>query len=142
MKVKANKEVLNKLNKILKKSKDKDVDKSVNQTATWIMGGIMRDKLTGQVLNVRSNQLRGGFSVRKVAHNKYDLTNRMVYAAIQELGGVIRPKVADYLCFKTSTGYVRTKKVTIPERSYVRSFANERWNAILDKCAGYLWEKV
>jgi len=142
LKVKSDKKALDKLNKILKKVKDKDIGKSVNQSAIWFYGIIAQRKLTGQVLNVRSNQLRGGFYVKKVGKNEYELINRMVYAAIHEFGGEIRPKNAEYLNFRTDRGYVRTKKVTIPERSYVRTSIREYWNELLNQYSKYLWEKI
>lgn len=46
--------------------------------------------------------------------------SNVVYARIHELGGVIRPKVADYLRFQINNKWVTTKKVTMPARPYLR----------------------
>ena len=47
--------------------------------------------------------------------------SNLKYARIHEVGGVIRPRVAAFLHFKTEDGgWVMTKKVTMPARPYLR----------------------
>ena len=46
---------------------------------------------------------------------------RIPYARIQELGGVIKPKTAEYLHFKTKDGeWVKTKSVKIRAKHYLK----------------------
>jgi phage gpG-like protein len=68
----------------------------------------------------------------------------LVYAAIHEFGGVIKPKNPDgYLRFKTKDGqWVTTKEVTIPARPYVRPAFHENVQAALDEFGRLLVEKI
>lgn len=43
----------------------------------------------------------------------------VVYAAIHEYGGIIRPKNAKYLVFQIDGKWIRTKKVTMPKREWL-----------------------
>jgi phage gpG-like protein len=43
----------------------------------------------------------------------------VVYAAIHEYGGIIRPKNSKYLVFRINGSWVRTKKVTMPAREWL-----------------------
>lgn len=43
----------------------------------------------------------------------------VVYAAIHEYGGIIRPKNAKYLVFQIEGTWIRTKKVTMPKREWL-----------------------
>ena len=43
----------------------------------------------------------------------------LVYAAIHEFGGIIRPKNAKYLVFQIEGKWIRTKKVTMPKREWL-----------------------
>lgn len=75
---------------------------------------IKESKLTGQVLNVRSGNLRSSITAQPVINRGGILTESLqagfgnksiVYARIHELGGVILPKTASALRFKTSDGH-------------------------------------
>lgn len=136
-----NKQVLADLKRLLAKAKDKDIDRMVFRITNAIKNSIIKNKLRGQVLNVRTGGLIQGFSV-KGARAKYTLRNRMIYAAIHEFGGVIKPVRAKYLQFKTANGWVRTKEVHMPERSYIRSTIEEKWTAINKLAAQFLWEEI
>lgn len=58
----------------------------------------------------------------------------LVYAAIHEFGGVIKPKTGNYLRFKTKDGQWRTvKEVTMPARPYVRPAFHENVDAALEE---------
>lgn len=46
-------------------------------------------------------------------------TTDKVKGAIHQFGGTIKPKSKKALKFKTSTGFVMTKKVEMPKRSYI-----------------------
>ena len=43
----------------------------------------------------------------------------VVYAAIHEYGGIIKPKNAKYLVFQIDGKWIRTKKVTMPKREWL-----------------------
>jgi phage gpG-like protein len=43
----------------------------------------------------------------------------VVYAAIHEFGGIIRPKNAKYLVFQIGGKWISTKKVTMPAREWL-----------------------
>ena len=73
------------------------------------------DNLSGKVLNVRTNRLRGSF---RVDFTRHALFSDVVYAAIHELGGRIVPKRAEYLTFRVDTRWVKTRAVRIPKRPY------------------------
>jgi len=59
--------------------------------------------------------------------------SRLVYARIHELGGIIRAKSAPYLIFKTASGWVKTKEVKMPKRSYLRSSVREKKREIVNR---------
>lgn len=138
-----NKEVIKKIQNMLKKVKDDDIDKSISQTAYRIIGLIQQRKLTGQVLNVRSGQLRGSFRVEKDKKNTYNVVNSKVYAKIHEFGGEIVPLRGTKLRFIGEGGKeIFLSKVVIPERSYVRTAVKDYWAEIMKDFANYLWEKI
>jgi len=43
----------------------------------------------------------------------------VVYAAIHEYGGIIRPKNAKFLMFQINGTWIRTKQVTMPKREWL-----------------------
>ena len=43
----------------------------------------------------------------------------LVYAAIHEFGGIIKPKNAQFLVFQIDGQWIRTKQVTIPKREWL-----------------------
>ena len=54
-----------------------------------------------------------------------------VYARIHEFGGTIVPRRAKYLTFRVDGRLVRTKKVTIPARPYMKPAVTEHEGAII-----------
>lgn len=96
--------------------------------------GEIKNKLSGKVLNVRTGTLRRSIG-REISQsgNKIDgfVGSNLKYAAIHEFGGIIRAKNKPYLMFPINGGWVRTKQVKIPERSYLRSTLREQENNIL-----------
>lgn len=93
---------------------------------------IKRGELSGQVLNVRTGNLRSGIISSGVGVSGGRLTAdiqagtnaSIVYARIHELGGTIVPKRANFLRFKTADGsWHMIKQVTIPARPYMRPAA-------------------
>ena len=78
--------------------------------------------LAGETLNARTHYLqRSVKSIVKWLGNKISgrVGSPLVYAAIHEYGGIIRPKNAKYLVFQIDSKWIRTKKVTIPKREWL-----------------------
>jgi len=78
--------------------------------------------LAGATLKARTHYLQ-----RSVKSRVTQLGNKIsgrvgspvVYAAIHEYGGIIRPKNAKYLVFQIDSKWIRTKKVTMPKREWL-----------------------
>lgn len=60
------------------------------------------------------------------------LSANTVYAPIQELGGIIRPRTADFLKFQIGGNWIRAKQVVIPDRPYLQPAITENINKIED----------
>lgn len=78
--------------------------------------------LSGATLKPRSHFLQR--SVKSdVKQNGTQVTGRVgspvVYAAIHEFGGIIKPKKAKYLVFQINRQWIRTKQVTMPKREWL-----------------------
>lgn len=76
----------------------------------------------------RTGRLANSIFAQIVMDNRAEIGagSNVVYAAIHEFGGEIRAKNAPYLHFQTRGGqWVKTKKVTIPGRFYIRSTIND-----------------
>jgi len=78
--------------------------------------------LAGVTLKPRSHFLQR--SVKSdVKQNETQVTGRVgspvVYAAIHEFGGIIRPKKAKYLVFQINGQWVRTTHVNMPKREWL-----------------------
>lgn len=63
------------------------------------------------------------------------LASNLVYARIQELGGTIKAKRAEYLKFRVGGRWVQVKEVEIPARPYI-SPAQARVMDMLDEFLG------
>lgn len=110
----------------------KELQRWLIQTA----GYIKEQKLTGQVLHVRSGNLRSSITPSTVLNQAGVMTGNIqagfgnksiIYARIHELGGVILPRKVDALKFKTDDGAWHTvKRVVMPARPYMRPAAEER----------------
>ena len=94
---------------------------------------VQDQKLSGEVLNVRSGALRDSVHLEmQVASDSIMAVvgTDLIYAAIHEYGGVIVPKVANALRFCIDGRWIFAKSVTMPERSYLRSTLAERESEI------------
>lgn len=84
--------------------------------------------LAGATLKARSHRLQRSVksSVKRLLNK---VTGRVgspvVYAAIHEFGGIIRPKNAKYLVFQIDGKWIRTKKVTMPKREWLSKSLND-----------------
>jgi phage gpG-like protein len=84
---------------------------------------VVKKKLSGEVLKVRSNRLRGSIARGPVQGDGKVLQvvvgTNVVYARIHEFGGVIVPKRKKYLRFVVDGKTVFAKRVVIPKRPYI-----------------------
>lgn len=114
---------------------------AMKATAEWVRGYVVKYKLSGQVLHNRNGglsgaiqsdaKIRAGSVIGRVGSG---LKGRMLaYARIHELGGIIRAKDAPYLIFKTASGWVKTKEVKMPKRSYLQSSVREKKREIVNR---------
>lgn len=100
---------------------------------------IKEDKLSGQVLNTRSSNLRNSitYQVNDTGSSIEGIvgTNKRAipYAAIHEFGGVIAAKRAKYLRFKIGNKWISKKTVIMPERSYLRTSLKDMEPKIKEK---------
>jgi phage gpG-like protein len=112
---------------------------------------ITKEKLSGPVLHRRSSRLftsigsdvkgSGRDTVGRFGVTKHPQGKPVVYAAIHEFGGIIRPKRKKWLRFKTKDGRWHTvKEVTMPMRSYIRSTAKEKKSWIVGRFHSMLTE--
>ena len=89
-----------------------------------------KHNLSGGRLRARSNRLRG--SVRTEGHgDEARVGAPVVYAAIHEFGGEIRPKSASALHFQVDSGdWVTTQRVRMPARHWLSAALEESWAAV------------
>lgn len=73
-------------------------------------------------------------NIRTLREGKWILVGvfGVVYAKIHEFGGIIVPRRAPYLVFKVNGKTVRTKRVVMPARPYLRPAVDNNQNAIKD----------
>ena len=98
-----------------------ELAKSMNKLAFDLQAHVKEDKLSGQVLNVRTNRLRSSIS-KVVTEQTNEISafvgTNVVYAAIHEYGGQVRTRLG--------TGKISSKLhgkafAVMPERSFLRS---------------------
>lgn len=115
----------------------------------------IKEKLSGEVLNVRTGDLRRSITHR-VEEDAESVTGRVFssgdvkYAAIHEFGGTIQipeifPKNGQALHFfvgssEVFAAHTRAHTVTMPERSYMRSTLRERSTDIKEALIGAVRE--
>lgn len=109
--------------------------KKVTYSRAIKMERSVKQKLNGPVLKVRTNRLRS--SVHYEIEDRAGATGatvgtNVIYGRIHEYGGVIVPKVATALKFQVGGQWVTCKKVTMPERSYLRSTLKEMTPEIIE----------
>lgn len=123
---------LNKMRNIVASVSDKKMNgctrRAVRTTSLWLVEYIKENKLTGQVLNVKTGKLRSGMTSKEKKTDgsiRFEITPTVKYGRIHELGGVIKPVRAKRLFFKVGGSFVSVSQVTIPKRSYMLSSAKE-----------------
>lgn len=83
-----------------------------------IVGYIIKNKLSGQVLSRQTGKLAQSIAYMLIS-NKLKIYTNMAYGAIHEYGGVIIPVNAKYLRFTIAGTVIFTKRVVIPKRPYM-----------------------
>ena len=109
-----------------------DTVKNLLKAAALIQRTAKR-KVSGPVLNVRSGQLRRSIIVQKRGSGVGAVVTvgpKVKYGGIHEFGGVITPKRKKFLRFQVGGEVIFAKKVTIPERPYMRPSLQENLEAI------------
>lgn len=84
-----------------------------------VIAEIKANKLRGQVLKRGSEDLADSITYKFVSLGTIEVGTNIVYAAIHEFGGEIRPKTAKYLRFKIGGKTIFTKLVRMPKRPYL-----------------------
>lgn len=70
---------------------------------------------------------------------RLEMGTNLVYAAIQEFGGIITTKTADWLVFKTADGaWHSVKSVQIPAQPYIRPAFDEKQDACVQEISDAL----
>lgn len=86
---------------------------------------VQQDKLSGQVLNTQSSNLRNSIAYRIEDEGMTGIVGTNVsaipYARIHEFGGEIKAKRAKFLRFNIGGKWFSKKSVIMPKRSYLRS---------------------
>ena len=87
----------------------------------------------------KSGTLKRSIHTNQVSDTEVRVGTDVVYAAIQEYGGVINAKNAPWLTFKTDDGaWHRVKSVTIKPKPYLRPAFDENQGKVLDKIAAVI----
>lgn len=121
---------------------------ALNEYGQELSGTIKDDKLSGQVLNVRTGDLRNSITPLEVTQAEVMSGGAaggagIVYAAIHEYGGTITARNAPYLRFRTQDGrWHAVKSVVMPERSYMRSSFRETAQAGMDSIRAAVMEAI
>lgn len=76
--------------------------------------------LSGQTLKRKTGTLAKSINYELKSNFHSVVGSNVAYAAIHESGGIIEPKNAQALRFKVKDQWITTKKVVIPQRSYLQ----------------------
>lgn len=112
-------EVQKRFRRLLKKHPElsKDVLSFISEA---VVNRTVRHHLSGQTLNRKTGTLAKSINYKLQNDHVSKVGSNVVYAAIHEFGGIIRPVTARALVFKVKDQWVTTQKVTIPERPYLK----------------------
>lgn len=115
--------VIARLNEVGVEMQD-SIAKTIMMLTFKLQAKVQGDKLSGQVLNTRTNVLRASINAKTTAY-KNSITGQVgtnvKYARIHEYGGIIKAQRAKYLRFQIGDRWIMKKQVTIPQRSFLRS---------------------
>ncbi|UCE65933.1 MAG: phage virion morphogenesis protein [Candidatus Zixiibacteriota bacterium] len=106
--------------------------RAVQLSLARLKSTIVRDKLSGQVLQRRSGALAGSIFTRLIGGGDIGgmVGTNKIYAAIHEFGGIIRAKRADFLKFQIDGSWVQVKQVRMPARPYMQPAFHENISRI------------
>ncbi len=99
--------------------------KKMTEATIYLMNYIQRNKLSGQVLKRRTGRLASGmgYTVKDEYGNIVGrVGNKVVYAAIHETGGTIRPKTAKFLTIPMPAALTPAGVVRKPARQWTDTF--------------------
>jgi len=116
------------------------ITRTVNVQTAKLQRYIVRDKLSGQVLHMRTGALARGIHSVFAKQEGSDIIGRVSSSktvpkiggervplmAVHEFGALITAKRAKYLRFKVDGHWVMKKSVTIPSRPVMRPSLKER----------------
>jgi len=105
--------------------------RGIDKATLRLEAHIKERKLSGQVLNVRTNRLRSSITVVKAKQGAGGsiwgaVGTNVKYARIHEYGGEIKAKNAPYLKFPIGGRWASVKSVTIPARPYMEPTLREK----------------
>jgi phage gpG-like protein len=109
---------------------------TVVQACTLIEIRAKTHHLAGATLNAQTHRLQKSVktSVERKGLFGGEIVGRVgspvVYAAIHEYGGIIKPKKGKYLVFQIGDKTIFTKKVTMPKRPWLSESAKDKAEAI------------
>ncbi|MDE2101877.1 MAG: phage virion morphogenesis protein [Patescibacteria group bacterium] len=106
---------------------------------------IRADKLSGQVLKVRTGTLRSSIQVRmndSVDEIRGDVFTNLIYAKVHEYGKTITAKNVPFLKFQVDGRWVQKRQVTIPARPYMAPALREQAPAIITRLEAAIEETL
>lgn len=77
--------------------------------------------LSGQILKRKTGTLAKSVNYKMINDYSSKVGTNIIYGAIHEYGGIIKPKVADFLRFKIKDQWITTKQVNMPARHWLSS---------------------
>lgn len=87
-------------------------------------------------LKLRTGTLRKSIERNLISERereiKYEIFTNCVYGGIHEYGGIITPKNKTHLAFVINGKFIKTKKVTIPKRSFINIPYDEYKNELIE----------
>ena len=99
--------------------------KKMTEASVYLMNYVQRNKLSGQVLKRRTGRLVGGmgYTVKDEYGNIVGrVGDKVVYAAIHETGGTIRPKTAKFLTIPLAAALTPAGVLRKPARQWNNTY--------------------
>jgi phage gpG-like protein len=109
---------------------------TMGQVVLFLASYVQSQKLSGQVLHIRTNRLKS--SIQGTTNDdgqslEGKVGTNVIYARIHEYGGEIKAKNSPLLRFKIGDQWISKKKVTMPERPYLRPSLQENKEFIVQR---------
>lgn len=109
---------------------------TMQSVVLYIASYVKSEKLSGQVLHIRTNRLKSSISgTTQVVGDLIAgrIGTNVVYARIHELGGTILPKVGPYLKFNIGGRWIFATKVKMPARPFMAPSLRENKGFIVQQ---------